>query len=45
MTQEFIKSIRPGYGIAPKYLNNILGKTLIRDVKKGDSVQFEMFQG
>ena len=45
VTQEFIKSIRPGYGIAPKYLNNILGKTLIRDAKKGDSVQFEMFQG
>ncbi len=45
VTAEFIRSIRPGYGLAPKYLETILGKVIEKDVKKGDSVQFDMFQG
>jgi len=44
ITVEHIKSIRPGYGLAPKYLETIFGKVIGRDVKKGDSVQFDMFQ-
>ena len=31
-----IRSIRPGYGLHPKELNNILGKRSIKNLKKGE---------
>jgi len=34
-TGDNIKSIRPGYGLAPKYLNKILGKRAAKELKKG----------
>jgi pseudaminic acid synthase len=36
-----VKSIRPGYGIAPKYLNQILGKKLKKDIDFGDAVSWD----
>jgi len=38
-TRENIKSIRPGYGLHPKYLNDILGTTAKKDYKFGDRVE------
>lgn len=38
-TLENIKSVRPGYGLHPKYLNEILGKTALKDYKLGDRVE------
>ena len=35
-TEENIRSIRPGYGMHPKYLNEILGKTADKDFDFGD---------
>jgi len=35
-TNKNIKSIRPGFGLHPKYLKNILGKTATKDYEKGD---------
>ena len=35
-TDENIRSVRPGYGMHPKYLNDILGKTAQKDYKFGD---------
>jgi pseudaminic acid synthase len=37
-TQENIKSVRPGYGLHPKYLKNIIGKTADKDYEFGDRV-------
>lgn len=37
--EENIKSIRPGYGLHPKYLNEILGKEAQKDYKIGDRVE------
>jgi len=34
-TEENIRSIRPGYGLAPKYLTDILGASAARDLKEG----------
>lgn len=31
ITEDIVKSIRPGYGLAPKYLPEILGKPLLKD--------------
>lgn len=32
VTAEAIRSVRPGYGLAPKYVDQVIGSTLIRDV-------------
>jgi N-acetylneuraminate synthase len=32
ITADAVRSVRPGYGIAPKYLDQLIGKTLNRDV-------------
>ena len=36
LTQENIKSIRPGYEMHPKYLKNILGKKATKDYEFGE---------
>ena len=38
ITEENVRSVRPGYGLHPKYLINILGKRINRNMKKGDSL-------
>jgi pseudaminic acid synthase len=38
---ESVKSIRPGYGIAPKYLSEIIGKTVSKNVTPGDRVAWD----
>ena len=35
ITEENVRSIRPGFGLHPKYLNKILGKKIKQDLKKG----------
>jgi len=35
-TEENVRSIRPGYGMHPKYLQNILGKVAEKDYEFGD---------
>jgi pseudaminic acid synthase len=35
-TKENIRSIRPGFGMHPKYLNSILGKTAKSDLFEGE---------
>ena len=40
-TKEHIRAIRPGYGLHPKYLPEILGKKACRDLKKGDRLRWE----
>lgn len=44
VTAEHIRSIRPGFGMAPKYLERIIGKTVIADVKRGTPVKNEWFK-
>ncbi len=35
ITEEFVRSIRPGFGLHPKYLKEILGKKVNRNLEKG----------
>ena len=35
-TEENVRSVRPGYGMHPKYLKDILGKTADKDFEFGD---------
>jgi pseudaminic acid synthase len=38
-TEENVRSIRPGYGLHPKYLKELLGKKAERDMKKGEPIE------
>ncbi len=40
ITKQDIRSIRPGYGLAPKFIDNIIGEKLIRTVEFGDAVSW-----
>lgn len=33
-----IRSIRPGYGLAPKYLNEVIGKKVVKNIPRGTAV-------
>ena len=37
-TLENVRSVRPGFGLHPKYLNRILGKKSLKDLMPGDRV-------
>lgn len=37
-----VRSIRPGYGIAPKHLPEILGKTATKDIARGQPLSWEL---
>ena len=39
-----IKSIRPGFGLHPKYFKEVLGKKVKRNLSKGDRVSFSDFK-
>lgn len=38
ITEKNVRSIRPGFGLHPKYYNEILGKLVLIDVKRGERV-------
>lgn len=42
LTKENVRVIRPGRGLAPKYLELILGKTVKKDVTKGTPLDWEI---
>ena len=41
ITEKNVRSVRPGYGLHPKYLPEILGKRVNRDLEKGDRMKLE----
>ena len=43
ISPEHIRSVRPGLGILPKYLNEVIGKRTQRAVSKNHPVSFEDF--
>jgi pseudaminic acid synthase len=40
ISRDNIKSIRPGFGLHPKYYGEVLGKIASRDLEKGDRFSF-----
>ena len=45
ITKENIRSIRPGYGLHPKYYYEILGKTFSENVEMGEPLIKNMING
>lgn len=41
-TAETVRSIRPGLGLPTKYINVVLGKKAIRDIRRGTALDWEM---
>ena len=44
VTEETVRSVRPGYGLHPKYLPEVLGKQFVDNFKKGDRFDFSMIK-
>lgn len=43
ISTENVRSIRPGYGIAPKYLKEMLGKTATVSIERGEPITKEFY--
>lgn len=43
ISEDNIRSVRPGFGLHPKYYNDVINKTFIDDVKKGTPLSFNLF--
>ena len=41
ITEENIRSVRPGYGLHPKYLNQIIGNKFNRDLQRGTPMSMD----
>jgi pseudaminic acid synthase len=44
ITAEHVRSIRPGFGIAPKYYDSLMGRRVSKDVKKGIAVNWKLIK-
>jgi len=42
LTNENVRAIRPGLGLPTKYLDNVLGKTVKQDVKRGTALDWSL---
>ena len=42
LTEHNVRSIRPGYGLAPKHLHDVLGQTAIRDIARGTPIDWSL---
>lgn len=44
LTCENLRAIRPGFGLPPKYLEILLGRSLAKDVKKGTAISWDLLR-
>ncbi len=42
LTEEHVRSIRPGFGLAPKYYDEVIGKAVKVDISRGTPLSFEL---
>ena len=43
-TEKNLRSIRPGIGVAPKYLDEILGKKSTQDIERGTPMNLDLVE-
>lgn len=43
LTKENLRVVRPGYGLPPHHLDDLLGKRVARDLKAGTATEWSMF--
>ena len=44
ITEQNVRSVRPGYGLHPKYLNELIGKKVNQDVNIGDRMTWNIVE-
>ena len=44
ITEQNVRSARPGFGMHPKFYKDILGKKAIKDLEKGDPMHFNVIE-
>lgn len=44
ITEENVRSIRPGFGLHPKYYNEVLGKKVTHEVEKGERFKMDFIK-
>jgi N-acetylneuraminate synthase len=44
ITEDAVRSIRPGYGLHPKYRSEIIGKITTQDIECGTAVNLKLFK-
>jgi len=44
ITPESIRSVRPGFGLAPKYFEELIGRRVSQVIKKNTAVSFEVLE-
>lgn len=44
ITERNVRSVRPGFGLHPKFVTELLGKKVNRDLEKGERFSLEMIQ-
>ena len=42
LTPENLRSIRPGLGLAPRFLEQLLGRKVVADVKRGTPARWDL---
>jgi len=42
ISEQDIRRIRPGFGLAPKYFDDLIGRELAVDVNRGDAATFDV---
>ena len=45
ITEKNVRSVRPGYGLHPKWLLKVLGSTVARNIRKGERFSLDMISG
>lgn len=45
LTESNVRSIRPGYGLAPRHLHDVLGKVAIRNIPRGTPFSWDLIAG
>lgn len=44
ITPDAVRSVRPGYGLAPKFFDAVIGRKLLEDVSVNSPVKLELFE-
>jgi sialic acid synthase SpsE len=44
LTSENVRSIRPGYGLPPKYLKEVIGRTAATKIEKGTPLSWDLIK-
>jgi pseudaminic acid synthase len=45
LTQDNVRSIRPGYGLHPRYMEEVIGRLATRDIKRGTPLSWDLLGG